>query len=125
MSRKVTYLKYYNNQAGRGIPVFIGARRQRGHGLGSMIVSWFKNLLPVLQPAYQSLKDEAINTGINVLKDVAEDMPLKQSLQNRAKIAKNNLIRKATSRLAGEGINARKPKRLKQSPRSCRRDIFS
>jgi len=57
------YEDYYTNQHGDGMPVFAGARRQRGHRLGSVFGGLLRN---VLVPIATS----AIKSGI----DVAGDM---------------------------------------------------
>ena len=57
------YKDYYTNQHGDGMPVFAGARRQRGHELGSVFGGLLRN---VLVPIATS----AIKSGI----DVAGDM---------------------------------------------------
>ena len=43
------YHEYYLNQAGRGYPVYVGTRYQRGHGLGSIFGSLFKSAVPLLK----------------------------------------------------------------------------
>ena len=35
-SRSLAYEDYYVRHVGEGLPVFVGARVQRGHGLGSV-----------------------------------------------------------------------------------------
>jgi len=45
------YEKYYANQSGDGIPVFVGQRYQRGHGLGQTISGLFKRyVIPFVAP---------------------------------------------------------------------------
>jgi hypothetical protein len=41
------YHDYYLHQAGRGYPVDVGTRYQRGHGLGSIFGSLFKSAVPL------------------------------------------------------------------------------
>jgi hypothetical protein len=43
------YHEYYLNQAGRGYPVYVGTRYQRGHGLGSIFGSLLKSAVPLLK----------------------------------------------------------------------------
>jgi hypothetical protein len=47
------YHEYYLNQAGRGYPVYVGTRYQRGHGLGSIFGSLFKSAVPLLKGGTQ------------------------------------------------------------------------
>jgi len=39
------YKDYYTKQSEGAMPVFVGVKRQRGHGLGSMLNSLLKNVL--------------------------------------------------------------------------------
>ena len=45
------YHDYYLHQAGRGYPVYVGTRYQRGHGLGSISGGLFKAAVPFLKKA--------------------------------------------------------------------------
>ena len=58
------YHEYYLNQAGRGYPVYVGTRYQRGHGLGSIFGSLFKSVVPLLKGGAKTLGSQ------NPLKDV-------------------------------------------------------
>jgi hypothetical protein len=80
--------QYYRRQAGRGredigpiysTPPFI----QRGHGLGSLSSGLFKALRPILlsgaksvgKEAFKALGSEALRTGGNIIRDIAEIPP--------------------------------------------------
>jgi len=44
------YEDYYVKQRGGAMPVFVGTKRQRGHGIGSMLSGLFRNVvLPFLK----------------------------------------------------------------------------
>jgi hypothetical protein len=49
------YHDYYLHQAGRGYPVYVGTRYQRGHGLGSIFGSLFKSTVPFLKRGAKTL----------------------------------------------------------------------
>jgi hypothetical protein len=53
------YHEYYLNQAGKGYPVYVGTRYQRGHGLGSIFESLFKSAVPLLKRGAKTLGREA------------------------------------------------------------------
>jgi hypothetical protein len=55
------YHEYYLNQAGRGYPVYVGTRYQRGHGLGSIFGSLFKSAVPLLKRGAKTLGREALS----------------------------------------------------------------
>src|SRR5208282_1379856 len=61
------YEDYYaRQQKGDGMPVYMGAVHQRGHGLGNMIGSLFRKILPFLQHGAAT----ALRTGARIFEDV-------------------------------------------------------
>ena len=72
------YHEYYLNQAGRGYPVYVGTRYQRGHGLGSIFGSLFKSAVPLLMRGAKTLGCEALKTGLNLASDVMEGQNVTQ-----------------------------------------------
>ena len=64
---KDSFEDYYAHQAGRGMPVFSGARYQRGYGLGHVVKGLFRSAVPLLKKAgTQALKSgvETVVSGI-------------------------------------------------------------
>lgn len=64
------YEDYYKRQSGGAMPVFVGRRYQRGHGIGSMLSGLFRKVVPFI-------KDNVKNIGMNLLRtgtDIAQDM---------------------------------------------------
>ena len=58
--------------------VFVGARRQRGHGLGSIFGSLFRNvLMPFLKRNAGALAGNVLKTGMQVMDDVVQGKSLK------------------------------------------------
>ena len=43
------YTDYYVQQSGTGIPIYHGARTQRGHGLGSILSGLFRSAFPLIK----------------------------------------------------------------------------
>jgi hypothetical protein len=43
------YEDYYKRQTGGEMPVFVGRRHQRGHGLGSILGSLFRGVVPFIK----------------------------------------------------------------------------
>ena len=68
--RKV-YEDYYLNQCGHKMPVFYGARMQRGHGLGSIFSGLFRSIFPMLKRVAPVIGKKALQTGIDIVSDVA------------------------------------------------------
>jgi len=89
------YEDYYTGQVGGNIPLFPGARYQRGHGLGNVIGGLFrrvvrpflqrstKNILPFLKKNKKTLIRNALRTGMEVADDVLEGESLKSSVKKR------------------------------------------
>jgi hypothetical protein len=78
------YEDYYMNQTGGAMPVFMGARIQRGHGLGSILSGLFRHILPFFKANGRQFATNLLKTGV----DVAEDMfdnnkKLSESLKER------------------------------------------
>ena len=65
-SRAMFQQYYSDQQKGHGMPVYVGASTQRGHGLGNMIGSLFRRLLPYIQRGASA----ALRTGAQVSDDV-------------------------------------------------------
>jgi hypothetical protein len=64
------YHDYYLHQAGRGYPVYVGTRYQRGHGLGSIFGALFKVAVPLLKKGAKTLGRKALKTSLNIAEDV-------------------------------------------------------
>ena len=64
---KDSFENYYAHQAGHGMPVFTGARYQRGYGLGHVVKGLFRSAVPLLKKAgSRALKSgmETVVSGI-------------------------------------------------------------
>jgi len=88
------YYDFFVKQRGAGMPVFVGARRQRGHGIGNVLSGLFRGVIGLLGKgkgiATQLLKqnkDAAISnliqTGMNVAGDLAQGKKVKKTLKRR------------------------------------------
>ena len=78
------YEDYYTNQSGHGMPVFAGARYQRGHGLGSILSGLFRRIIiPFFRANGRTIASKAIKTGLEVADDVAQGKSLKESAKRR------------------------------------------
>jgi len=82
------YEKYYANQSGNGMPVFVGQRHQRGHGLGQTISGLFKRfVVPFVAPRAKEMGKKilgnVVKTGMEVAGDVFSGRSAKESLKER------------------------------------------
>lgn len=77
------YEDYYTNQDGGEMPVFVGTRRQRGHGLGSMLSGLFRTVvMPFLNRNSGALVGNVLKTGAEMVGDLVRGKTFKQSLKN-------------------------------------------
>jgi hypothetical protein len=112
------YEDYYARQNGGEIPVFVGARRQRGHGLGSMLSGLFRRfVVPFFKNNGKTLVSTALRTGMQMADDVIGGKSFKDSAKERIREG----IKTAAENInwqSGSGICRRKTKKRR------RRDIF-
>jgi len=83
------YEDYYDKQSGSGMPVYVGRRYQRGHGLAQTIGGLFKRyVIPFVAPRAKQLSKQLLGnmmrTGMEVVGDVAEGRNLKEAVKERA-----------------------------------------
>ena len=77
------YEKYYLTQTGDGVPVYIGSRGQRGHGLGSMLSGLFRSAMPLIRRGLATFGRHTLKTGLEIANDVADGQSVKDSAKRR------------------------------------------
>ncbi len=114
------YREYYANQAGgTSLPVFRGAAYQQGHGLGSLFSSLARFAVPLLKRGAKYLGRHALNTGVQVARDVLEDRRnWRDSAKHRLRSTANTIMEDVEGKLnqfqqQGEGYKKRKRPRVK------------
>ena len=125
-----TYEDYYLNQCGHGMPVFYGTRMQRGHGLGSIFSGLFRSIFPVLKRVAPVIGKKALQTGIDIVSDVAAGQSLKESAKNRVSDAlKEGISSFIPTGNAQSGSGYRRRRKRSKKPKISRKkkskDIFS
>jgi hypothetical protein len=116
------YERYYTNQQnGFGdFPVFIGAYRQRGHGVGNILGGFFKRILPTLK----TFAPLALRAGANVFDDVATGKSLKDSVFQRVPETISKMVFNKNSQ-SGSGMRRKRTYERKKPVKRAKRDIFS
>ena len=84
-SRSRAYEDYYVRQVGEGLPVFVGARVQRGHGLGSLFGGLIRSAMPLIKRGALALGKGALETGLGVAGDVLSGQSIKSSRKDASK----------------------------------------
>ena len=93
---------YYANQCGHGsLPVFYGARMQRGHGIGSIFGGLFRTIFPILKRVAPTIGRQAMETGMQIVKDVAGGQTVKEAAKTRVAKA----IQKGINKVVGQDRN--------------------
>jgi len=119
------YEDYYSRQVGGQMPVFIGSRHQRGHGLGSVLGGLFRRfVIPFFRTHGKTLASDALKTGVNVAEDVLGGRTFKESVKKRVpegiKRTAQSLIRQS-----GSGVGRKRCKRRRRKIRPRSKDIFA
>jgi len=120
------YEDYYVKQSGNGMPVFHGARMQRGHGLGSILSGLFRRAWPVIQSGAKAFGKQFLKTGLQVANDVVEGQTFKESGMKRVPEGiKSFVSSNILNAQSGSGRKRPPPKRLIKRPvKRTKQDIF-
>ena len=78
-ANRALYEDYYTKQSGGEVPVFYGARTQRGHGIGSVLGGLFRRALPFLKNGAEILGKQALNDAT----DMIDGKSFKESAKDR------------------------------------------
>jgi hypothetical protein len=123
---------YYVSQCGHGMPVFYGARMQRGHGIGSIFGGLFRTIFPILKRVAPAIGRQALETGMQIAGDVAGDRSVKEAAKTRVVEAIEKGINKIASaqNQTGSGISRKRTRSTATNVRGKKKkklatDIFS
>ncbi len=111
------YEDYYAKQSGGEMPVFMGGRQQRGHGIGNFFARVKRFAIPLLKRGAQFLLPKIFKTGTEVMEDVARGQRVKDALKSRVTGAIKESARDLF-RQSGSGHRKRSIKRKKSTKRS-------
>lgn len=118
------YTLYYMRQAeGRNGGSF-HSPTMKGDGLGSFLGNLFRRIFPLLSSGAKVVGQEALSTGVGLLKDALNGRSLKESMYDRVSQAGKNLSEKAAKKMegmVGNGYKRRKRKRKSQSRAASKR----
>ncbi len=130
------YENYYVNQCGHGMPVFYGARGQRGHGIGAVLGGLWRTVFPILKRIAPIIGRKVLKTGAQIARDVSDGRSFEESAKTHVLNAVEEGINKiipAPAPQSGSGIRRRAATKRKRQigsgkPKKKRRkrsDIFS
>lgn len=119
-----------NNQwggAAAGYTIFHGMPYQRGAGIGALFKSLMRHLIPLGKEIGAALGQQGLRSTSNVLTGVLEGKPLKSALKDEGRSGAQQLLQKASTRLAehqqqGEGMRNKKCS-VKRKPSTGKKQI--
>jgi hypothetical protein len=118
-----TYEEYYaQQQRGDGsFPIYIGtSHRQKGHGLGNILGSLFRRILPTLK----TYAPHALRAGANIFDDVSKGKSWKDATFQRVPETISNIVFNKNSQ-SGSGLRRRRTCKRNKFVKSIKHDIFS
>ena len=111
------YEDYYAKQSGGEMPVFMGGRQQRGHGIGNFFARVKRFAIPLLKRGAQFLLPKIFKTGTEIMNDVSQGQRVKDALKSRVTGAIKETARDLFSQ-SGSGLRKRNVKRKKPAKRN-------
>ena len=100
------------------MPVFAGARIQRGHGLGSILNGFFRRLvLPFVKNNAKNVLTNAVKTGMEVADNVLEGRSLKEPAKRRVTAGIKRTVRGRKFQ-SGSGVRRVKTNKKKTCSRN-------
>jgi hypothetical protein len=121
--RPAPYVDYYlsqvKNQTGGNMPYFVGARYQRGHGLGAI----FSRLRGAIPWFLRQVGSHALKTGVKVARDVVAGKKMKDVVGPRLLEGAKSFAEDVGPHVAA-GIKRSAAKLFDQSKRTRSSDIF-
>lgn len=127
------YYKPHTYQDGGVIPVFSGATRQRGYGLGGVFTRLFRSFAPTLKSVAKSAGKQLLKTGANFASDLIDGKKLSEAAVSNLSTGGKNLIKTIASDISRGvkgGVKRKRPspkhpKGVKSRRRQTKRDIFA
>jgi hypothetical protein len=117
------YEEYYaqQQQAGGGdFPVYVGTYCQRCHGLGNILGSLFRRILPILK----TYGPHALRTSASIVDDVSKGKSWKDATLQRVPETIINFLFHKNSQ-SGSDLRRRRTCKSKKSVKRIKRDIFT
>lgn len=121
------YQEYYAKQqrGGGDFPVYVGAYHQRGHGIGNILGSFFRRIIPTLK----TFAPHAMRAGAEIFDDVSKGKSLKDAAFKHVPDTISRFVFNKNSQ-SGSGLRRRRTYRKKKknnnkSVKRAKRDIFS
>lgn len=123
-ANRLAYEDYYLNQSGNGMPIFQGARTQRGHGLGSVLSGLFRSAWPMIQTGAKALGKQVLKTGMQIAGDVVDGQNFKDATMKRIPEGIKTFVRSDDVTPQTGGGRKRRKRAVKRLNKRSKHDIF-
>jgi hypothetical protein len=127
-----TYERYYSKQAGGDIVPYVGRRRQRGHGLGSIVSGLFRRfVVPFVRANVKTVGSNLLHTGTNIARDVFAGRKLTEAAKEHVPSGIKRTVQSLQWQSPPQPPPAKKQKKTKKKKKKVvvkkgrGRDIFS
>ena len=101
--------EYYVQQSGTGMSAYSGVRYQRGYGFMGRL--WKGAFLPVIKKVLPFLGKTALTTGIDIVNDVSNGRPFKESVKRRIQETGESVEEKAMAKVRQMTGSGKKPRK--------------
>ena len=109
-----THAVQYGGGGGIEFGGFRGRRYQRGHGLGSVLGSLFKTILPAAKKVGKTVGKELLRTGAHVASDALAGENVGQSLERHSRKSAAKLLDKGVKHISKPNAQGTKKKKKHQ-----------
>ena len=110
----MNYNDYYTRQVGGALPYFVGAKVQRGHGLGSLLGGLLRSVAPLIRRGAVAVGKRALRTGMQIADDVMTGQNIKQAAKRRVTDAGKDLLRSLVTTAGPPGVRTQSKKRQRR-----------
>jgi len=104
--------------------IFIGRRRQRGHGVGGFFRSILRTATPLLKEGAKYIARKSMRTGVGVVEDILEGQDPRSALRKRMLRMRDDVKRdgiRKIRRMTGRGRISRKKKKKEKKKKNRKR----
>jgi hypothetical protein len=102
--------------------IYAGALYQRGQGVGGFLASLFKSCLPILRKRGLAVGKTLLNTGVDIMQDMGDNVSFKESYKNHKR---HTMDRLRNNVITGEGYKLTQKQKRNQLSSGIRSNTTS
>ena len=100
---------------GGALPYIVGAKVQRGHGLGSLLGGLLRSVAPLIRRGAVAVGKRALRTGAQIADDVMNGQNIKQAAKRRVTNAGKDLVRSLVTTAGPPGVRTQSKRPIKRA----------